>query len=368
MHLIVLSLAFTVIAVADDQTKKLIDTIDSLRAPLKDFRCEFEGTARTASGTAVGSEKATEERHDSFSGTFLWRKDGDFWWDSFYEDTQASRLIERRTMVVRSRERRAEEHRRFNDVVDGQRSFGSPSIFRTRLNLDGPQGLFLFDDLRDEAADEIHTASLQDDRIDGRALKVLEIRVKDINQLLRRYWIDLGRNGHVVRLEVYWTGERLRLRRDIKLAKFGLAGAQIWMPVSAEQVTYSPPTASESGESQPESNATISMLNGTTAFNANLDAKNFAIDYRAGKPISASGRRRSDQFDRQTLAAERIDAAAQKARKDLPEEAHEDPGPKADILPESQSGLRYVAYGFGVVAVIAFLRVWARRRLRERDL
>ncbi len=235
--------------------------------------------------------------------------------------------------------------------------------------MEGPQGLLLLDDLRDQAPDEAHTVSVRDDQIDGRALKVLEIRVKGINQLLRRYWIDLGRNGHVVRSEAYWTGERLRLRRDIKLAKFGLAGAQIWMPESAEQVTYSPPSASETGESQPESNTTISILNGTTAFNANLDAKNFAIDCRVGKPNSASGRRRSDQFDQQTLAAERIYAAAQKAREGLPaQEAHEDPGPKADILPESQCKLRYVEYGFGVVVVIALLRVWARRRLRGRDL
>ncbi len=369
MRFIVLAVAVSALAVADDQAQKLIDTIVALQAPHEDFRCEFEGIVYVVSQTAPGSDVAVREWHDAFSGMFLWKKDGDFWCDSFHEDAQASRKIEHRTVVVRSRDDHAEEHRRFNDAVNGQRTFGSPSIFRTRLDFEGPQGLLLLEDLRDQPRDEAHTMSVRDDQIDGRALKVLEIRVKDINRLLRRYWIDLGRNGHVVRLEVYWTGQRLRLRRDIKLAKFGLAGAQIWMPVSAEQVTYFPPSASETGESQPESNATISILNGTMAFNANLDAKNFAIDYRAGKPISASGRRRSDQFDRQTLAAERIDAAAQKARKDLPaEEAHEDPGPKADILPESQSRLPYVAYGFGVAAVIVFLTVRARRRLRERDL
>jgi hypothetical protein len=369
MRNIVLAIAVPALAVADDQAQKLIDTIVALQAPLEDFRCEFEGIVHVASQTEPGSDVALRERHDAFSGMFLWRKDGDFWCDSFHEDAQAPRKIERMTVVVRNRDDHAEEHRRFDDAIEGQRMFGSPSIFRTRLDLEGPQGLLLLEDLRDQPPNEVHTVSVRDDQIDGRALKVLEIRVKGINRLLRRYWIDLGRNGHVVRLEVYWTGERLRLRRDIKLAKFGLAGAQIWMPVSAEQVTYFPPSASETGESQPESNATISIVNGTTAFNSNLDAKKFAIDYRAGKPSSASARRRSDQFDRQTLASERIDAAAQKARKTLPaEEAREDPRPKADILPESQSTLRYVIYGLGVVAVIALLRVWARRRLRERDL
>jgi len=369
MRFIVLAVAVSALAAADDQAQKLIDAIVALQAPLEDFRCEFEGIVHVAPQAAPGSDVAVRERHVAFSGMFLWRKGGDFWCDSFHEDAQAPRKIERRTMVVRSRDGHAEEHRRFDDAVEGQRTIGSPGIFRTRLDFEGPQGLLLLEDLRDRPPDEARTVSVRDDQIDGRALKVLEVRVKDIDKLLRRYWIDLGRNGHVVRLEAYWTGERLRLRRDIKLARFGLAGAQIWMPVSAEQVTYSPPTASETGENQPESNATISMLDGTTAFNANLDAKNFAIDYRAGKPISASGRRRSDQFDRQTLAAERINAAAQKAPKELPaQEAHEDPAPKADILPESQSSPLFVAFGFGVVAVIAFLRVWARRRRRERDL
>ena len=371
MHFILLAVAVAVsaLAVADDQAQKLIDTIVALQAPLEDFRCEFEGIVRVASQTEPGSDAAVRESQDAFSGTFIWRKNGDFWCDSFHEDTQAPRKIERRTVVVRSLDHHAEEHRRFDDAVDGQRKFASPSIFRTRLDLEGPFGLLLLEDLRDQPPNEARTVSGRDDQIDGRALKVLEIRVKDVNQLLRRYWIDLERNGHVVRLEVYWTGERLRLRRDIKLALFELAGAQIWMPVSAEQVTYFPPTAGETGESQRESNATISILKGTTAFNANLDAKIFTIDYRAGKPTGASGLRRSDQFDRQTLAAGRIDAAVQKAPKVMPaQEAHEDPAPRADILPETQSSLRYVAYGLGIALVIALVRVWARRRLRERDL
>jgi hypothetical protein len=364
MRLIVLSLAFTAIAVADDQAQKLIDTIDSLRSPLEDFQCEVEGTVRFASETSMGSQIATEELRDSFSGTFLWRKDGDFWYDSFHEDIRARRKIERRTVVVRSRERHAEEHRRFNDAVNGQQTFGSPSIFRTRLGLEGPWDLLLLDDLRDQTADETHTASLHDDRIDGRALKVLEIRFKDINQLLRRYWIDLGHNGHVVRFEAYWNGERLRLRRDIKLAKFGLAGAEIWMPVSAEQITYSAPTASETGKSQPESSATISILDGTMAFNVGLHAKNFAIDYRAGKPTSASGRRRSDQYDQQTLAAKTIDGAAQKARNDpiAPREPEQEPGRDVVARPASQFEIRYVAFALTIVAIIAFGSVWTRRR------
>ncbi len=289
MRLIVLSLAFSAITVADDRAQKLIATIDSLRPPLDDFRCEFEGTVRVASETAMGSDIATEERPDSFSGTFLWRKDGDFWCDSFHEDARDPRRIERRTMAVRSRERHAEERRRFDDAVDGQQTFGSPGIFRSRLDLEGPQDLLLLEVLRDQTTNDDHTVSVRDDQIDGRPLKVLEIRLKDINQLLRRYWIDLGRNGHVVRFETYRNGERLKLRCDIKLAKLGLAGAEIWMPVSAEQVTYSPPTGSETGQSQPELSATISIVDGTMAFNTGLDAKNFAIDYRAGKPISASG-------------------------------------------------------------------------------
>ncbi len=123
--------------------EEAIDSIASLQAPLKDFRCEFEGTVRVASRTPPGSPVAEEDRPDSFSGMFLWRKGGGFWCDSFYESARRSPKIERRTMFVRSQDNHAEEHRRFNDAVDGQRTFGSPSIFRARPIFEGPQSLFL---------------------------------------------------------------------------------------------------------------------------------------------------------------------------------------------------------------------------------
>jgi hypothetical protein len=136
------------------------------------------------------------------------------------------------------------------------------------------------------------------------------------------------------------------------------------MPVSAEQITYSPPSASETGESRPETSTSISIVDGTTKFNAGLDAKTFVIGFRTGKPTSASGRRRSDQYDRQTLAAKKIDAATQKAGNNLlAPEAEPVPIPDAVIQPASQVELRYVALALIAVAIIAFNSVRARRRL-----
>lgn len=94
-------------------------------------------------------------------------------------------------------------------------------------------------------------------------------------------------------------------------------------------------------------------------------AKTFAIGYTTAKPSSASGRRRSDQFDRQTVAAKTIDDAAQKAGNNLLAEEAE-PGPNLDVViqPAGQFELRYVAFGLIVVAIIAFNSVRIRRRLR----
>ena len=64
MRFIVLAVAVSALAVADDQAQKLIDTIVALQAPLEDFRCEFEGTVHVASQTAPGSDVAARERHD----------------------------------------------------------------------------------------------------------------------------------------------------------------------------------------------------------------------------------------------------------------------------------------------------------------
>ena len=253
MRFIVLMLAVIAPMVADDQAKKLIDTIDSLQGQPEDFRCEFEGSVEIASQPVPGYPVAQEERTIRSAGCSSGKKTAVSGAIASTKILRRSRKIERRTMVVQIQDNQAEEYRRFDDVVDGLRTRGSPKVFRTQPNFEGLQSLLLLEDLKDQARNATNTASVHDDHIDGRALKVIEFRVKGVDQVKRRYWIDLARNGHVVRFEAYSTGKHIRLRRDIKLALFRVGGAEIWMPVSAEQATFFPPSASDTGESQPES-------------------------------------------------------------------------------------------------------------------
>ena len=54
--------------------------------------------------------------------------------------------------------------------------------------------------------------------------------------LLAKYFIDLQRNGHVVRVEHYTAKNALASWLDVSLASFKVGDAVVWMPVSGQSV------------------------------------------------------------------------------------------------------------------------------------
>ena len=65
--------------------KIVIDTIEALQQPIKDFRCEFEGSIRYQGGLATvqGRPLGADGLEQTFSGTFVWRQ-GDTYHDCFH--------------------------------------------------------------------------------------------------------------------------------------------------------------------------------------------------------------------------------------------------------------------------------------------
>lgn len=52
------------------------------------------------------------------------------------------------------------------------------------------------------------------------------------SDLLERWWFDLGRGGHVLRREYYWSRNRpFSVLRDVKLRKYQFGSREIWVPV-----------------------------------------------------------------------------------------------------------------------------------------
>ena len=62
---------------AQSDASQLIDTIESLQELVDDFRCEFEGTIRFKGKSAEGVKLGEDGLHESFSGTFIWKRGGD---------------------------------------------------------------------------------------------------------------------------------------------------------------------------------------------------------------------------------------------------------------------------------------------------
>ena len=86
-----------------------------------------------------------------------------------------------------------------------------------------------------------YETSVSDDSIEGRPLKVLNVSLKFTDRpsiLIGRYWIDLRRNGHVVRTEGYQHGTAMSGRQNIQLASFIVGNTEFWMPVSGENIGY----------------------------------------------------------------------------------------------------------------------------------
>src|SRR6185437_3451288 len=113
-----------------------------------------------------------------------------------------------------------------------------------------------------------------------------------------RYWIDLKRNGHVVR-QVIYRSDRIGSRLDIKLAPFKIGGEEVWMPVSGESLAY---TARVGGKSmsfrEPTSIGLIYVVDGTMEFNRNPGPETFTINYKPGTPISDHLRQMTTEFGR----------------------------------------------------------------------
>jgi hypothetical protein len=293
----------TVIAspLADDpvakDVKTLIDTIETLQRPVEDFQCEFEGSTRFAGKVAEDSKGGIDKDgvYDSYSGIFIWKMGGDIHSNSLHR-MAADNTIVRQTSVIRMREHKAEQHQRPNDASIQFIYTTTPK--RVRSTARDPGQIFLIDTLKMQVADSVLESWVEDDNIEGHPFKVLNIALKGLPEsLLCRYWIDLKRNGHVMRVESYTTGKVRCGQLDIKLAAFMIDDAKVWMPVSGESVGYAAlvngkPVATK----EPTSFVKISVVAGTMEFNKKPKPDVFKITYQHGLPISDSFRKLTAEF------------------------------------------------------------------------
>jgi hypothetical protein len=349
---------------ARNDARLLIATIESLQQPVEDFRCEFEGNIRFK-GKVAENEKGKigeDGLFETFSGVFIWKRGGDT-----HSDTLLRRGVDgtlaRESLVVRMREKQAEWYHRPNDAPLGYSVIEDPKKTNSwRPNCLG--WIFLIDKLKRDVTDDGLEASVSDDRIDGRPLKVLNIAIRGLPDLvILRYWIDLRRNGHVVRRETY-QDKVMGSRHDIKLAPFKVGGAEVWMPVAGEGVSYGAlvdrkPVITK----EPTVLDSIRVVDGTMEFNKHPGPETFTIKYKLGTPISDSLRKLNYEFGQQKIGSRPTKAAAEKMLNEQVAKAEEQ---KAELVVASPSqGFDWSSwsiYLLGAIVLILLIALGIQRR------
>jgi len=350
----------------------VVATIESLQHDIKDFRAEFEGTVHYLNPEVQKRRNLKGDGlYDRFSGLYVWRTGGDTYVDCLHA-IEPEGKIARKTLIVRPREHQAEVYTRDFDAP-----LGAADIRDSRsvtANGSGSLGkLFLIDEIKRLATRDDLGLTLSEETSDGKSLMVLTFRFKSNNRIFEKFWVDMRRSGHVVRRESYshiQDAAVLMGREDIRLARFQIGSAEVWMPVFGKSEGHA---AIKDGKPfvspEPTSSETIYINDGTLQFNLNPNPETFRHTYKLGTPISDSLRRTQTTFGYQkapprqtkaeveTMLRDQV-AAAQAQKKELVASSPARSGPGlAAWLPW--------VFGLGLIGGSGAL-LWQNRRHRGR--
>jgi hypothetical protein len=351
----------------NNEARVLVETIESLQQPIQDFRCEFEGTVQYKGKGAETQKLGDNGLSETFSGVFIWKRGGDTLNDSLHRRAADGRIA-RETLLVRISQQQAEFYHRLNDAPLGYTVLKNPKEINS-WQPGCPGWIFLIDKIKRQLADETNELSVHDEEIEGRPLKVLDVALgfkSAPSLLIFRYWIDMRRNGHVVRLEGYVPGNVVASRLEIRLAPFKVGKDEVWMPISGETVGYAAVVEKKPVITrEPTSIQKIHFVDGTVKFNQRPGPEVFTIKYKPGTPISANLRKLDYEFSQQEIGEKptKVDA-----KKMVAEEVAKAEEQKTEMVVSSSSEkfawTPWVALGLGTVVLVSSLALWIQRRRR----
>ena len=274
--------------------------------------------------------------------------------------------ITRETSVVRMPEQEAEEHSRRNDAPIGRATIKKPKDVISWWN-DSIGLIFPIDKLKTDAADETLELSVADDAIGQLVLKVLKLSLKGKqgkSMLFCRYWIDLERNGQVVRQEFYTRNKQLQSRLDIKLSKLKCGDVEVWMPVSGELVSYAAPINKQPVfTKEPIMRTTIYMVHGTLEFNKRPSQDVFKINYKPGTIVSDKLRKLTYEFGQQKVGPKPTKTEIAKMLIEQLSKAEEQKSELVVASPtQSFDWASWLIPWFSVAVVISLCALWVQRQ------
>lgn len=214
---------------------ELLQAIDALQAPLQDFYCEYEGE-RIEDKQSLGNDSGVSHR---FAGIFRY-KAKDSYINDIFDDTLPTRRNPERSLGAR--------------VILSNGTETQPGFSRTKRTSSKPftrhatssdfletgscGRIFLVRSLRellkydkkllvDEGTEEVDGVSCR------RFAFVMGQKPYSIETgLVERFWIDMGRGGHVLKQERWSRGQLRSTTSEIVLEGFEIQGKTVWVPIS----------------------------------------------------------------------------------------------------------------------------------------
>ena len=236
-----------------------------------------------------------------------------------------------------------------------------------QIRSEGLGEIFLIDFIKWVAADDNQELSVSDGEFEGRSVKVLSQALKGLpDSIMTEYYIDLRRNGHVVRIQWYTKGKVPSGWFDIKLAPLNVGDVDVWMPVSGEAVGL---MAVQDGRpiltKEHTSLRKFRVVDGTMEFNKHPGPEVFTTQYKMGPPVSEALRKLEGEWEVQKA---RLSSDKGDTQETIGEQLTKARGEKAEVVVSSSSeGIdwtAWIAWGFGALVVISSVGVWMQRRRR----
>lgn len=262
----------------DDQ--QLLRMIDALQAPLQSLYCEYEGE-RLEYQLAVGNDTGLFQR---FSGIFRY-KAKDKYLNDIYHDFLANKLNPQRRIATQSILSTESGTQIFSRADGSSGMVEARHVTSVDFETTGSYGMiFLVRTLREDLKyDKKRFVVEGTEAVDGTPCERYSIVMGEKpypieTGLVERYWVDLSRNGHVLKKERWSRGQLLNVVSEIELKSFERESGKVWIPVKGKSRNMD--NGSKSSDEY------YRVLQGSVRVAGIIPDKQFSMKYPVGTPIS----------------------------------------------------------------------------------
>ncbi len=352
--------------------KELVAKLQALSAAVEDFSCEYEGSMSYTAETAKTNLKLSPKGvYDEYSGRYSFRKDGAALLDIYHRFAPSNELQRQTTAVINGF---ATIYRRSSDSAQGSgtrspirgdelTAMASPVIIMARDTL-----------LKNLQYEGFRVLRQPDELVDSHLCEVYDFVYKrGENPTLQnapgeRFWVDMRRDGHVLKHEAYAqniTHLASRLSKvNLVSVPFG-KGQDAWFPTSGRSEGFSELQGDNTFvyRETPTVIESIAIMVSTIRVNQGLPDSAFAVNFKSGTPIT--DRLKATQYEfgqQQKRPLSRAEADAQVRDQLAQADAQKRELEAASWSRSGPDWLGWSPWAISVIACITLIVVFVRRR------